>query len=92
MKLSKVLSLLKEMDSSWTGQTSFDGGALQCGDNFASGDNRMPKSIGVFKRNGKQKKKKVKDEDEEFVEPVEGIEIPKDNFNKDLNCYRSGKC
>ena len=58
---------------------------MSCGDNYATGDNRLPKSIGMFKRNGKcKKKRKVKDEDEEFVAPVDGLKMPNDDFNEDL--------
>lgn len=55
------------MDSSWTGQTTFSGGSLHCTDDYAPGDNRIPKSIGIFRRGKPKKKRKQKDEDDEFV-------------------------
>lgn len=39
----------------------------------------------MFKRNANHKKKrKAKDEDEEFVAPVDGLKMPNDDFNEDL--------
>lgn len=51
---------------SWAGEVQ---GSLNSGDSYAPGDNRLPKSIGMFRRQGKKKQKSVKDEDEEILTP-----------------------